>query len=69
MADPKTESDVARDPARVDSRITGGVPDPTKPDQDSTTGTTLDGEYVGRVAGKDVGYAEEQGAERRAQNS
>ena len=67
MADSKTESDVARDPARVDSRITGGVPDPTKLDQNSTTGTTPDEEYVGRVAGQDIGYEEETGAERRAE--
>jgi len=63
----KAESDVERDDARVNSRDTGGVSDPSKPDQGSTTGTTPDGEYVGRVAGQDVGYAEETGAERRAE--
>ena len=41
--------------------------DEGKPDQGSTTGTTPDGEYVGRVAGQDVGYAGETGAERRAE--
>lgn len=63
----KAESDVEADDARADSRATGGVPDPDKPDQGSTTGTTETGEYVGRVAGQDVGYAGETGAERRAE--
>ena len=44
--------------------------DPTtqhvEPDASSTTGTGESGEFVGRVAGQDVGYAEETGAERRA---
>jgi hypothetical protein len=62
----KAESDVQSDHERVNSRDTGGVADPDKPDQGSTTGTTPDDEYVGRVAGQDVGYAEETGAERRA---
>jgi hypothetical protein len=62
----KAESDVQSDTDRVNSRDTGGVEDPSKPDQGSTTGTTPDDEYVGRVAGQDVGYAEETGAERRA---
>lgn len=62
------ESDVDADEARVDSRATGGVADPDKPDQGSTTGTTPDDEYVGRIAGQDAGYAEETGAERRAQD-
>jgi len=67
MHQDKAESDVQGDEERVDSRATGGVPDPDKPDQGSTTGTTPDGEYVGRVAGQDAGYAEETGAERRAE--
>jgi hypothetical protein len=62
----KAEADVDPDDERVDSRATGGVPDPDKPDQGSTTGTTPDDQYVGRVAGQDVGYEEETGAERRA---
>ncbi|WP_375474676.1 hypothetical protein [uncultured Jatrophihabitans sp.] len=61
------ESDVEPDEARVDSRDTGGVPDSRKPDQGSTTGTTPNDEFVGRVAGQDLGYAEETGAERRAE--
>jgi hypothetical protein len=67
MSREKPEPDVDADEERVDSRATGGVPDPDKPDQGSTTGTTPDGEYVGRVAGQDAGYAEETGAERRAE--
>jgi hypothetical protein len=63
----RAESDVQSDPARVDSRVTGGVPDEDKPDQASTTGTTPDDTYVGRVAGDDPGYVEETGAERRAE--
>ena len=66
MAAEHAEDDVQRDDERVDSRATGGVPDADKPDQGSTTGTTPDDEYVGRVAGSDPGYAEETGAERRA---
>jgi hypothetical protein len=49
------------------SRDTGGVVEPDEPDQASTTGSTPSPEYVGRVAGDDVGYAEETGAERRAE--
>lgn len=62
----KAESDTQADRARVDSRDTGGVPDPGKSDQASTTGTTPDDEYVGRVAGDEAGEAEETGAERRS---
>lgn len=66
-ADPRPgEEDVDKDSATALSRATGGVPDPEQPDQASTTGTTPNGEFVGRVAGDDVGYAGEQGAERRA---
>ena len=43
------------------SRDTGGVVEPEQPDQASTTGSTPTPEYVGRVAGSDVG------AERRAE--
>lgn len=62
----KAESDVEPDEARAGSRATGGVADPDKPDQGSTTGTTETEEYVGRIAGQDVGYAGETGAEARA---
>ncbi len=60
------EEDADVDDSQALSRATGGVPDPTEPDQGSTTGTTPSGEFVGRVAGQDVGYADEQGSERRA---
>ena len=61
------EGDVADDEAQALSRATGGVDDPSAPDQGSTTGTTPSEEFVGRVSGQDVGYAGETGAERRAE--
>lgn len=61
------EEDTPRDPQQALSRATGGVPDPDAVDQASTTGTTPKGVYVGRIAGDDVGFAGETGAERRAQ--
>jgi hypothetical protein len=60
------EEDADPDDAQALSRATGGVEDADQPDQGSTTGTTPSGEFVGRVAGQDVGYAGEQGGERRA---
>jgi hypothetical protein len=60
------EEDVSADDAEALSRATGGVENEDMPDQGSTTGTTPSEEFVGRVAGQDVGYAEEQGGERRA---
>lgn len=65
----RAESDVQADPARVDARDTGGVPDPAAADQASTTGTTPDETYVGRVAGADPGDLGESGVERRAADS
>lgn len=64
----KAESDVEPDPHRADSREIGGVPEPDAPDQASTTGTTPSEDYVGRVAGTDIGYAEETGAECRSED-
>jgi hypothetical protein len=58
------EEDVDRDDAEVLSRATGGG-ESDAPDAASTTGTGESGTFVGRVAGQDVGYAEETGAERR----
>ena len=58
------EDDVGRDDAQALSRATGGGPS-DEPDAESTTGTGESDEFVGRVAGQDVGYAEETGAERR----
>ena len=48
------------------SRATGGGPG-EEPDAEGTTGTGTSGAAVGRVAGQDVGYAGETGAERRAE--
>ena len=59
------EDDAERDDAQALSRATGGGAD-GGPDADSTTGTGDSETFVGRVAGQDVGYAEETGAERRA---
>ena len=60
------EEDVRPDDKQALSRATGGVDNPDMPDQGSATGTTPSGEFVGRVAGQDVGYAEEQGSDRLA---
>jgi hypothetical protein len=59
------EDDVDQDDAQALSRATGGGPS-EEPDAASTTGTGESGSFVGRVAGQDVGYAGETGAERRA---
>ena len=67
MSDEKAEPDVDADDARADSRDTGGVPADDDANEASTTSTTPKGDYVGRIAGDDVGYAEETGAERRAE--
>lgn len=58
--------EVNDDDAQALSRATGGDEEPEAPDQGSSTGTTLTEEFVGEVAGQDVGYAGETGAERRA---
>jgi hypothetical protein len=63
----RPEDDVPLDTGVAASRDEGGVADPRQPDQQSTTGTTPTEEFVGRVAGDDPGYAEETGAERRAE--
>jgi hypothetical protein len=68
MPNHKSESDIDPDPALANARETGGVPDEDAQDQAVTTGTTPKGDYVGRVAGDDLGYAEETGAERRAED-
>ena len=65
-ADPRpSEEDVDPDDAQALSRATGGGPS-DQPDAGSTTGTGESETFVGRVAGQDVGYAGETGAERRA---
>ena len=60
------EPDVDPDDAQALSRATGGVEGSESGDAGSTTGTGPNDEFVGRVAGQDEGYAEEQGGERRA---
>lgn len=59
--------DVALDPALASSRATGGEHVELSGDRGSVTGTGRTGTFVGRVAGDDVGYAGETGAERRAE--
>ena len=59
------EADVDRDDGQALSRATGGG-ESDAPDAAATTGTGESETFVGRVAGQDVGYAEETGAERRA---
>jgi hypothetical protein len=59
------EEDADPDDAQALSRATGGGDTPA-PDAAGTTGTGESETFVGRVAGQDVGYAEETGAERRA---
>lgn len=66
QSDPRPgEGDVGRDDGQALSRATGGVAG-EGPDADGTTGTGVSETFVGRVAGQDVGYAGETGAERRA---
>ncbi|MBV7698512.1 hypothetical protein [Streptomyces sp. TRM70350] len=48
------------------SEDTGGKPDTEAADRHSTTGTTPNDVFVGRVAGDDPGYLE-TGAEKRAE--
>ena len=66
-----SEADVEPDLQIARSRETGGVPDHpadrTEGDAPGTTGTGEGDEFVGRVAGRDLGYAGETGAEARAE--
>lgn len=67
MSRSQSEDDVAGDPQLAESREAGGEPgDQDEADGISTTGTAVNGEFVGRVAGDDVGYAGKTGAEARA---
>ena len=68
-ADPqvdRSESDVPIDPALASSRATGGEHTHLSGDRGSVTGTGDTEEFVGQVAGDDLGYAGETGAERRS---
>jgi hypothetical protein len=60
------EDDVDTDDKLANSRATGGGPD-TGGDAETTTGTGRSGEFVGRAAGQDEGYAGETGAEARSE--
>jgi hypothetical protein len=66
-----SEPDIEPDPHVARARDTGGVPDDhpadrTEGDAPGTTGTDENEEFVGRTAGRDLGYAEQTGAEARA---
>ena len=64
------ENDVPTDTATAGSRATGGRdPDsgPDSPqDRHSTTGTTSNDIFVGRVSGDETGDVDESGGERRS---
>jgi hypothetical protein len=67
-----SEPDIAVDPHLARTRETGGVSDghpddQTEGDASGTTGTGEGDEFVGRAAGRDLGYAGETGAEARAE--
>ena len=64
---PQGEGDVARDTGVARSRAYGGPPPDTGKASDAatTTGTVDHGLFVGRVAGDDLGYAGQTGAEAR----
>jgi hypothetical protein len=70
-----SEPDIAVDPHLARTRETGGVSedhpahpdDHTEGDASGTTGTGEGDEFVGRAAGRDLGYAGETGAEARAE--
>ncbi len=61
-----TEGDVGDDAAQVTARPGGGSDNAEMPDRDSTTGTTPNNEFVGRVSGADATDDGESGAEARA---
>lgn len=62
----RPEQGVAPDPGLASSRATGGEHPHLSGDRGSVTGTGETEEFVGQVAGDDLGYAEETGAERRS---
>lgn len=63
----ETEEDVSTTTHQARTRATGGTRQPEASDQSSTTGSTENETFVGRVAGEDVGYAGQTGAEAREQ--
>jgi hypothetical protein len=67
-----SEPDIEPDTHLARTRETGGLSDGhpddgTEGDASSTTGTGESEEFVGRVAGRDLGYAGQTGAEARAE--
>ena len=67
-----SEPDIEPNPHLAGARETGGLPDAhpagrTEGDAAGTTGTDENEEFVGRAAGRDLGYAGETGAEARAE--
>jgi hypothetical protein len=64
-----SEADVEPDTHVARSRETGGSSDghSDEGDEAGTTGTGETEEFVGRVAGRDLGYAGQTGAEARAE--
>ena len=67
-----SEADIEVDAHLARTRETGGRPDGhpddrTEGDAPGTTGTGDGEEFVGRVAGRDLGYAGQTGAEARAE--
>ncbi len=64
---PRAENDVAVDRGLARSRAHGGPPRPGDvSDAATTTGTAENQLFVGRIAGDDLGYVGETGAEARA---
>jgi hypothetical protein len=60
-----SESDAGHDPRTAASRMAGGEHAEHEGDQGSVTGTGDTDTFVGRAAGRDLGYAGETGAEAR----
>jgi hypothetical protein len=61
-----SESDVAADERVAESRDSGGRAPDGEQDKHSTTGTTRNENYVGRVSGDESGFEGESGAEARS---
>jgi hypothetical protein len=58
-----SESEAGHDPRTAASRVAGGQHAEHEGNQGSVTGTGDTDTYVGRAAGRDLGYAGETGAE------
>jgi hypothetical protein len=59
------EPDAGHDPRTAASRATGGEHTEHRGDEGAVTGTGDTDTFVGRAAGRDLGYAGETGAEHR----